>query len=108
MSSLEWAATYFGVMKTGAAVAPLTFRFASSDIKYVADVPSSEVLIFDSGFLRKIQPVQRGIDYVKYYICVGEDVLPDVTSYSGVLQNACLSQGMVWGWPEWGTQRLSK
>lgn len=94
-NSLEWIATYFGVIKDGASVSPVAFCFASSDIKYVADVPSSEVLIFDSGFLPKIQPVQRGIDYVKYYICVGEDVLPDVTSYSGVLQNACLSQGMV-------------
>jgi len=86
MNSLEWIVTYFGVIKTGAAVAPLNFRFASSDIKYAADVHSSEVFIFGSGFLPGVQPIQQQLDYVKYYICVGEDTPSDMESYKKIME----------------------
>lgn len=86
MNSLEWIVAYFGVIKTGAVVAPLNFRFASSDIKYAAEVKKSEVSIFGSGFLPKVQPIQRQMDYMKYYICVGENVPLDMKSYGKIME----------------------
>ena len=38
MNCMEWYASYIAVLKTGATVTPLNFRFASADIKYAADV----------------------------------------------------------------------
>ena len=87
MNSLEWIVTYFGVIKTGAAVAPLNFRFASSDIKYAADVHGSEVFVFGSGFLPKVRPIQREMDYMKHYICIGEDTPPDMQCYKEIMES---------------------
>jgi len=86
VNSLEWIVTYFGVIKTGAAVAPLNFRFASSDIKYAANVHGSEVLILGSGFLPKVQPIQQQMGHMKHYICVGEDVPPHMKSYQELME----------------------
>ena len=43
MNSMEWYASYIAVLKTGATVTPLNFRFASADIKYAADVTKCKV-----------------------------------------------------------------
>jgi acyl-CoA synthetase (AMP-forming)/AMP-acid ligase II len=45
LNSLEWYVTYMAVLKTGAVVSPLNFRFASNDIKYACDVTRSKVFI---------------------------------------------------------------
>jgi len=37
-NSLEWLITYYGILKTGAVVVPLNFRFVGPDILYAADV----------------------------------------------------------------------
>jgi acyl-CoA synthetase (AMP-forming)/AMP-acid ligase II len=37
-NSLEWLITYYGVIKLGAVVVPLNFRFVGSDIQYAATV----------------------------------------------------------------------
>ena len=38
MNSIDWLVAYFGIVRTGAWVVPLNFRFTSADIKYCADV----------------------------------------------------------------------
>jgi long-subunit acyl-CoA synthetase (AMP-forming) len=37
-NSLEWLITYYGIIKPGAVVVPLNFRFVGSDIQYAAEV----------------------------------------------------------------------
>ena len=41
INSLEWYVTYMAVLKAGAVISPLNFRFASGDIKYACDVTKS-------------------------------------------------------------------
>src|SRR5512136_2786726 len=45
MNSIEWYVCYMAVLKTGATVTPLNFRFASSDINYAADVTKYKEII---------------------------------------------------------------
>ena len=54
MNSLEWYVNYMAVLKTGATVTPLNFRFASADIQYAADVTKCKVIILGDGFLPKV------------------------------------------------------
>ncbi|TSA44725.1 MAG: AMP-binding protein, partial [Deltaproteobacteria bacterium] len=35
-NSLEWLITYYGIIKTGAVIVPLNFRFVGPDILYAA------------------------------------------------------------------------
>src|SRR3974377_2087798 len=42
-NSIEWLIAYFGIVRTGAWVVPLNFRFMSSDIKYCADVAEPQI-----------------------------------------------------------------
>ena len=50
LNSIEWYITYMAVLKTGAAISPLNFRFASADIKYACDVTKSKVFILGEMF----------------------------------------------------------
>jgi acyl-CoA synthetase (AMP-forming)/AMP-acid ligase II len=47
-NSFEWLITYFGIIKLGAVVVPLNFRFIESDIIYPEEsvmLPASDILI---------------------------------------------------------------
>ena len=47
-NSLEWLITYYGIIKIGAVVVPLNFRFVGSDILYAAKIsnPKAFTLAF--------------------------------------------------------------
>ncbi|HVN25144.1 MAG TPA: class I adenylate-forming enzyme family protein [Syntrophorhabdales bacterium] len=86
LNSLEWYVTYMAVLKAGAVISPLNFRFASSDIKYACDVTKSKVFILGDGFVSRVEPIMKEMSYVKQYICVGENVPASMASYKQVLE----------------------
>ena len=73
-NSLEWLITYYAIIKLGAVVVPLNFRFVGSDILFAADVCDPMVFILGSEFLPVVQPIQGELSSVKNYICVGDKV----------------------------------
>jgi acyl-CoA synthetase (AMP-forming)/AMP-acid ligase II len=85
MNSIEWYVTYMGVLKAGAVISPLNFRFASSDIKYACDVTKSKVFILGDGFVPRVEPIMKEMDYVKKYICVGDTVPASMKSYREIV-----------------------
>src|SRR5918992_3449560 len=58
-NSLEWLITYYGVIKLGAVVVPLNFRFVGSDIQYAATVCHPKVFILGAEFLPVVQPLRQ-------------------------------------------------
>ena len=86
-NSLEWYITYMGVLKTGAAISPLNFRFATSDIKYACDVIGSKVFIIEDTFVPRVEPIRGEMDYCEYYIVAGDEVPPDMTSFADIMVN---------------------
>jgi len=86
MNSIEWYVCYMAVLKTGATVTPLNFRFASSDIKYAADVTKCKVFILGDGFLPRVEPIMKEMSYVKKYVCVGEQVPSTTVSYKEIVE----------------------
>jgi len=87
LNSLEWYITYMAILKTGATVTPLNFRFASADIKYAADVTKCKAFILGDGFVPRVQPIQSELDYCKKYICVGANVPSDMVSYADIVKD---------------------
>ena len=86
MNSIEWYVCYMAVLKTGATVTPLNFRFASSDINYAADVTKCKVFILGDGFLPRVEPIMKEMGYVKKYVCVGEQVPSTMVSYKDIME----------------------
>ena len=70
-NSIDWLVAYFGIVRTGAWVVPLNFRFVSADIKYCADVAEPDLFVFDEEFTERIDAVRGELPTVRSYICVG-------------------------------------
>ncbi|MCF8062228.1 MAG: acyl--CoA ligase [Deltaproteobacteria bacterium] len=83
-NSLEWLITYYGIIKLGAVIVPLNFRFVGSDILYAAGVCDPKVFFVGSEFLPVVQPVQNDLTTVEKYICVGPEVPDDMIDFKTV------------------------
>jgi acyl-CoA synthetase (AMP-forming)/AMP-acid ligase II len=94
-NSLEWLITYYGIIKIGAVVVPLNFRFLGSDILYAANISNPKAFILGSEFLPVVQPVQKNLKTVAKYICVGESVPDDMIDYQTVAAGSDISEAIV-------------
>jgi len=88
MNSLEWLICYFGIVRVGAWVAPLNFRFTSEDVKYCCDVAEPKVLVFDEEFAPRIEAILDKLPTVKSYICVGKNIPPFAESYEKLMESS--------------------
>ncbi len=93
-NSLEWLITYYGIIRLGAIVVPLNFRFEGPDILFAAKVCNPGVFILGSEFLKVVQPIQEKLSTVKTYICVGQDVPPDMIGYQDITEYPDISDAM--------------
>ena len=76
MNSIEWLPAYFGVLRTGAWVVPLNFRFSADDIQYCSEIAEAKAFIFGEEFIDRINPIKKTLDKtVADYIYVGPDEL---------------------------------
>ena len=87
-NSIEWLVAYFGIVRTGALVVPLNFRFTGEDIKYCAAVAEPQVFIFGEEFIERIAGIKEMLSTVKKFIFVGEEIPPYAESYSDLLSSA--------------------
>lgn len=87
-NSIDWLVAYFGIIRTGAWVVPLNFRFTAEDIKYCAAVAEPQVFIFGEEFKERIGAVKDTLSSVKNYIFVGADIPPYAESYALLLSGA--------------------
>jgi len=72
-NSLEWLIAYYGIIRTGAIVVPLNFRFISKDIRYVASVCEPVAFILGSEFLKEVGPIMDELISVKNYAVAGTE-----------------------------------
>jgi acyl-CoA synthetase (AMP-forming)/AMP-acid ligase II len=84
-NSIDWLVVYFGIIRTGAWVVPLNFRFTSEDIGYCCDVAEPDVFVFGEEFGERVGPIREELSSVKHFICVGEKIPPFAESCSKVL-----------------------
>jgi len=94
-NSLEWLITYYGIIKIGAVVVPLNFRFVGADILYAARICNPRAFIIGSEFLAVVQPVQKDLKTVEKFICVGESVPDDMIDYRTLAASSDISEAIV-------------
>ncbi len=94
-NSLEWVITYYAIIKIGAVVVPLNFRFVGQDILYAAKISNPKAFILGSEFLPVVQPIQKDLKTVETYICVGAEVPEDMIDYQTIAASSDTSEAIV-------------
>ncbi len=80
-NSIEWMETYFGIIRAGAAVAPLNFRFTGEDIKHAADITGAPVIIFHEDLAGVVNGIRSSLPAITHYIGVGKDTGDQALGY---------------------------
>ncbi len=73
MNCLEWLPIYFGILKSGALVVPLNFRYTAEEIRYCLDLSDSSILIYGPEFKSRVAEVKDDLS-IKHYFYVGHDL----------------------------------
>lgn len=73
MNCLEWLPVYFGILRTGAWVVPLNFRFLAEDIRYCIDIAEGKALIFGEEFIDRVDAIRDAVPTVESFVFVGPD-----------------------------------
>ncbi|MBE6477219.1 MAG: long-chain fatty acid--CoA ligase [Propionibacteriaceae bacterium] len=58
LNGIEWLPVYFGVLKAGAVVVPLNFRYESAEIDYCLELAEVKALVFGSEFTARLAETQ--------------------------------------------------
>lgn len=88
MNSINWLEAYLGIMRTGAWVVPLNFRFTSKDIKYCADIAEAKVMILGEEFTERVEAIRSQLPTIADYIFVGLNVPKGMEDFEDVIAKA--------------------
>ena len=64
MNCIDWLPIYFGILKTGAMVVPMNFRYAANEIEYCLNLSESNALIFGPEFIGRIEEIADRIPQI--------------------------------------------
>ncbi len=87
-NSIDWLIVYFGIVRTGAWVVPLNFRFTADEMKYCSETAEPVVFVFDEEFTTRVEPVKDKLPTIKTYICVGEKCPGFARPYAELMADA--------------------
>ena len=80
MNCLEWLPIYFGILKAGAIVVPMNYRYSSDEIKYCLDLADVRMLVFGPEFIERVGAIKDDIGAVDNLFFVGKHA--DTPSYA--------------------------
>ena len=86
MNCLEWLPIYFGVLKTGALVVPLNYRYTAEEIRYCLDLADVDALVFGPEFTGRVEEILHRVPKVKNCFYVGEDCPSFADSYDTLIE----------------------
>lgn len=81
MNCLEWLPIYFGVLRTGAVVVPMNYRYTGEEIKYCLDLAEANTLVFGPEFVGRVESVFNRLRKIKNFFYVGDDIPTFADSY---------------------------
>jgi long-chain acyl-CoA synthetase len=71
-NSIAWLEAFFSIIKTGAWILPLNFRFTDENIRYCADAAEPGCFIFEEEYADRIDMMRAVLPSVKRFIVMGE------------------------------------
>lgn len=91
MNCLEWLPIYFGILKAGAVVVPMNFRYSAEEIKYCLELSEATALIFGPEFIGRIENIFDQIPQIKTLFFAGENRPSFAENYDRLTAN-CSSE----------------
>ena len=85
LNSINWLEAYFGIIRTGAWVVPLNFRFTSQDFKYCADIAEAKAMILGEEFTESVETIRSQLPTIKDYILVGQPLPKGMEDFEQVI-----------------------
>lgn len=76
MNCLEFLPIYFGILKTGAVVVPMNFRFSAEEIRYCVELSDTDVLLFGPEFIGRVEEIAEDIGDSRLLLYVGAGICP--------------------------------
>lgn len=71
MNSIELAEALAAAQCSGIIIAPINFRLAPPEMRYIINDASPEVLIFEAQYLPVIEKLRSELPSVKTFVCIG-------------------------------------
>ena len=87
MNCIEWLPVYFGILKAGAIVVPLNYRYTAKEIKYCLDLAECSGLVFGLEFVERIALIEDSLVNIDLRLFVGEQA-PDFAEHYESLTEA--------------------
>ncbi len=81
MNSINWLIVYFGILRTGAWVVPLNFRFNSQDLIYCADISEAKLMIIGKEFIDRVDSAKSQLKSIEKIIAFSDDLPSYMLSY---------------------------
>jgi long-chain acyl-CoA synthetase len=91
MNCLEWLPIYFGILKAGAVVVPLNFRYSAEEIRYCLGLSEATAMIFGPEFIGRIEAIFDHIPQIKTMLFAGENRPSFAENYDRLTAN-CSSE----------------
>ena len=85
MNCIEWLPIYFGILKTGAIVVPMNYRYDSDEILHCLKLADVDALVFGPEFIGRVEAVLDRVPRVKNLFYVGEDCPSFADSYDKLI-----------------------
>ena len=73
MNCLEWLPLYFGILKTGAVVVPMNYRYSADEIRYCAGLADVDALFFGPEFIGRVEDILNQVPRAKLLFYVGDN-----------------------------------
>jgi len=86
MNCLEWLPIYFGVLRSGAIVVPLNYRYTADEIKYCMELSESDALVFGPEFIGRVESIVDLMPQVETRLFVGADCPTFAESYDKLVE----------------------
>ena len=86
MNCIEWLPIYFGILKTGAIVVPMNFRYTADEIKYCAKLAEVDGIVFGPEFIGRMEEICDRLPGVRLMLYSGEDCPSFAESYDELIE----------------------
>ncbi|MBQ0111119.1 MAG: acyl--CoA ligase [Oscillospiraceae bacterium] len=85
MNSIEWLPVYFGILKAGAIVVPLNYRYTADEIKYCLEKADCSMLVFGPEFIGRIEEICDRLEGISNMFYVGEQCPTFADSFESII-----------------------
>lgn len=87
-NSISWLESYFAVLKTGARIVPLNFRFTNDDILFCSSIAEPKAFIFDEYYTERIEMIRHSIPSIEHFISIEQATPGTEESLEALIEKA--------------------